>query len=64
MTYRTAILTSLSAGQAGPKSPFFKDESAPENKDPQTLGSSMFDAEDFEGEISRFRWTTADKSTC
>ncbi|QRV89386.1 Enoyl-(Acyl carrier protein) reductase [Ceratobasidium sp. AG-Ba] len=36
------------AGQSGPKSPFFIDEKAPENKDPHTLGSSMFEAEDFE----------------
>ncbi|CAE6410967.1 unnamed protein product [Rhizoctonia solani] len=36
------------AGRSGPKSPFFTDESAPENKDPHTLGSSMFDAEEFE----------------
>ncbi|KAG9120998.1 Splicing factor [Ceratobasidium sp. 392] len=36
------------AGQSGPKSPFFNDESAPENKDPHTLGSSMFDTEEFE----------------
>ncbi|KAJ1307466.1 hypothetical protein OPQ81_001566 [Rhizoctonia solani] len=36
------------AGRSGPKSPFFIDESAPENKDPHTLGSSMFDAEEFE----------------
>ncbi|KAG8773817.1 Splicing factor [Ceratobasidium sp. 428] len=36
------------AGQSGPKSPFFNDESAPENKDPHTLGSAMFDAEEFE----------------
>ncbi|KAF8717842.1 Enoyl-(Acyl carrier protein) reductase, partial [Rhizoctonia solani] len=36
------------AGRSGPKSPFFLDESAPENKDPHTLGSSMFDAEEFE----------------
>ncbi|CUA76041.1 hypothetical protein RSOLAG22IIIB_02048 [Rhizoctonia solani] len=36
------------AGRSGPKSPFFTDESAPENKDSHTLGSSMFDAEEFE----------------
>jgi len=36
------------AGQSGPKSPFFTDESAPENKDPHTLGTAMFDAEDFQ----------------
>ncbi|KAG8706880.1 Splicing factor [Ceratobasidium sp. 395] len=29
------------AGQSGPKSPFFNDESAPENKDPHTLGSAI-----------------------
>ncbi|GAB1521865.1 hypothetical protein RhiTH_004964 [Rhizoctonia solani] len=38
----------IPAGRSGPKSPFFLDESAPENKDPHTLGSSMFDAEEFE----------------
>ncbi|CAE6510466.1 unnamed protein product [Rhizoctonia solani] len=38
----------IPAGRSGPKSPFFVDESAPENKDPHTLGSSMFDAEEFE----------------
>lgn len=38
-----------SAGQSGPKSPFFNDDAAPENEDPHTLGNSMFDAEDFQG---------------
>ncbi|KAG8716430.1 Splicing factor [Ceratobasidium sp. 394] len=36
------------AGQSGPKSPFFINKSAPENKDPHTLGSAMFDSEGFE----------------
>lgn len=55
MTYSDSILhsslPSFSAGQSGPKSPFFGDESALEHKDPHTLGSSMFDAEEFEGGI-------------
>jgi NAD(P)-dependent dehydrogenase (short-subunit alcohol dehydrogenase family) len=55
VTYVNWILNIIfSAGQGGPKSPFFNDESAPENKDPHTLGSAMFDAEDFQGEAHLF----------
>ncbi|KAH9949821.1 NAD(P)-binding protein [Amylocystis lapponica] len=36
------------AGQTGPVSPFFNDMSAPEHKDPETLGSALFANESFE----------------
>jgi len=36
------------AGQVGPKIKFFKDPSAPERADPETLGKALFDNEGFE----------------
>jgi len=36
------------AAITGPVSPFFNDESAPENKNPETLGNALFDNESFE----------------
>ncbi|CAK5265017.1 unnamed protein product [Mycena citricolor] len=35
------------AGQVGPTSPFMNDPSAPERKDPETLGQALFDNETF-----------------
>ncbi|KAF8964221.1 short-chain dehydrogenase [Flammula alnicola] len=40
---------SFSAGQVGPTSPFFNNPSAPERKDAETLGTSLFNNETFEG---------------
>ncbi|KAI5121396.1 hypothetical protein M0805_003168 [Coniferiporia weirii] len=37
------------SGQVGPVSRFFNDMSAPEHKDPGTLGRALFDNESFEG---------------
>jgi len=36
------------AGITGPLSPFFNDTSAPQHKDPETLGMALFDNESFE----------------
>ena len=39
----------FSAGQVGPTSPFFGDPSAPEMKDAETVGTSLFNNETFSG---------------
>lgn len=41
----------VSAAITGPVSPFFNDDSKPENKNPETLGNALFDNESFEGSI-------------
>ena len=39
----------ISAGQVGPTSPFLGDPNSPERKDPETLGTALFNNETFEG---------------
>lgn len=45
----TCTLISISAGQVGPESPFLGNPAAPERKNAETLGQSLFNNESFEG---------------